>query len=228
MHAILQPWIATFARIDNMLRGRRDSAQSARDSSWHFIAILIAAGCWYGAVMGAYNGFRLPRLAQMACSAAKVPLLLLATFWLTVPSFFVVNTLLGLRNDFAESLKKLAAAQATLTIVLASLSPLTALWYVSVADYHDAIIFNTVVFAIASFAAQWSLRRDYRPLIRRNPRHAWMLRTWLAIYSFVGIQMGWILRPFIGNASLPTTFFRRDAFTNAYVFVVHLFLEKLH
>ena len=26
-----------------------------------------------------------------------------------------------------------------------------------------------------------------------------MLRTWLVIYVFVGIQMGWVLRPFIGD-----------------------------
>jgi hypothetical protein len=228
MPAILKPWTATLARVDDMLRGRRDPSFSARAARfWHFVAILIAAGCWYGAVMGGFSGTNLPRLSQIACSAAKVPLLLLATFWLTVPSFFVVNTLLGLRSDFPESLKKLGAAQATLTIVLASLSPLTALWYASVPDYHEAIIFNAAMFTIASTAAQWSLRRDYRPLIRRNPRHAWMLRTWLAIYSFVGIQMGWVLRPFIGNPVLPTTFFRRDAFTNAYTFVAHLLVGTL-
>ena len=26
-----------------------------------------------------------------------------------------------------------------------------------------------------------------------------MLRTWLVIYVFVGIQMGWVLRPFVGS-----------------------------
>ena len=26
-----------------------------------------------------------------------------------------------------------------------------------------------------------------------------MLRTWIVIYVFVGIQMGWVPRPFIGD-----------------------------
>jgi len=225
----LHPWLATLARIDQMLRGRREPSPTAIRAStfWHFSTMLTAAGCWYGAVMGAFNGTALPRPAQITFSSVKMPLLLLATFWLTVPSFFVINTLLGLRSDFAESLKKLIAAQAILTIVLASLSPLTAFWYVSVPDYQDAIIFNAAMLTIASAAAQWSLRRDYRPLITRNPRHRWMLRAWLLIYSFVGIQMGWVLRPFIGDPALPTTFFRKNAFTNAYAFVAHLLFEKL-
>jgi hypothetical protein len=83
------------------------------------------------------------------------------------------------------------------------------------------------MFAIASFSAQWALRRSYRELILRNRRHGWMLRAWLVIYSFVGIQMGWVLRPFVGDPALPTTFFRKNAFTNAYTFVAHLLAEKL-
>lgn len=225
MPGIFDTWIATLARVDDMLRGQPHQTARARPSSFgHFSGILIASGIWYGAVMGAFGGFR---VAQMAFSAVKVPILLLTSFALTLPSFFVLNALLGLRDDFGESLKKLGAAQATLTIVLASLSPLTALWYVSVPDYHDAILFNAAMFGIASLAAQWALRRSYRPLVARNFRHRWILRAWLTIYSFVGIQMGWVLRPFVGDPALPTTFFRKNAFTNAYTFVFHVIMEKL-
>jgi hypothetical protein len=223
MGRILDPWMAAGARVDETLRGQtHDPAR--RTHFGHFFAILIAAGVCYGAVMGTFGGLR---IAQIACSAAKLPLLLLSTFGLTLPSFFVLNTLLGLRADFGRTVIKLGAGQATLTIVLASLSPLTALWYVSVPDYHDAILLNAGMFAIASFSAQWALRRSYRELILRNRRHGWMLRAWLVIYSFVGIQMGWVLRPFVGDPALPTTFFRKNAFTNAYTFVAHLLAEKL-
>ena len=36
-----------------------------------------------------------------------------------------------------------------------------------------------LMFAVASFGAQGLLRGYYRPLIRRNRRHRWMLWTWL-------------------------------------------------
>jgi hypothetical protein len=76
------------------------------------------------------------------------------------------------------------------------------------------------MFAAASIAAQWVLRRRYAPLIARNPRHRVMVRTWLLLYAFVGIQMGWVLRPFLGQPGRPVTFFREDAWGNAYVVIV--------
>src|SRR5262249_1283213 len=150
-------------------------------------------GLVYGAAMGAYGG----RPWQMAFSAAKVPLLLGATLVLSLPSYFVLNTLLGLRGDFAEALRAIVASQAAVTIVLVALAPLTVLWYASSADYQLAILFNALMFAVASLAAQVVLARAYRPLIARTPRHRWMLRAWIVLYAFVGTQMGWTLRPFI-------------------------------
>jgi hypothetical protein len=88
--------------------------------------------------------------------------------------------------------------------------------------YQSAILFNGLMFGVASFSAQWMLRRSYLPLVRANPRHRWMLRTWLVIYVFVGIQMGWVLRPFIGDPGAPTQFFRDGAWTNAYEVVIQM------
>ena len=136
---------------------------------------------------------------------------------LSLPSFFIINTLFGLRSDFGYVLRALVATQAGLTIILASFAPFTALWYVSFENYHGAILFNALMFGAASFTAQWLLRRLYRPLIARNARHRVMLRTWLMIYAFVGIQMGWVLRPFVGDPGSPVEFFRQQAWGNAYV-----------
>ena len=83
------------------------------------------------------------------------------------------------------------------------------------------------MFAVASISAQWLLRRDYRPLIERHPAHRWMLRTWIVIYVFVGIQMGWVLRPFIGNPRAPVQFFREDSWSNAYVVVLEMIWKVL-
>ena len=54
-------------------------------------------------------------------------------------------------------------------------------------------------------------------LIRQNPKHRWMVRVWIFVYAFVGIQMAYVLRPFIGSPSNTISFFREDPFENAYV-----------
>ncbi|MBN2369895.1 MAG: hypothetical protein JXO72_05360, partial [Vicinamibacteria bacterium] len=62
-----------------------------------------------------------------------------------------------------------------------------------------------------------SVRAGRRPLIHSNSKHRLARRAWLALYVFVAIQMSWILRPFIGDPTLSTRFFRAQAWGNAYV-----------
>jgi hypothetical protein len=189
--------------------------------------LIVLFGMFYGGVMGSFSATTLSRLLQVVYAAVKVPLLLLLTFMISLPSFFVLNTLMGLRRDFAQAVGALITTQAGLTIILAAMAPFTALWYASYADYNSAILFNGVMFAVASISAQVLLRRLYRPLIERDRRHRMLLRLWLIIYVFVGIQMGWVLRPFIGSPLMETRFFRDNAFTNAYVAVGNLMWEVL-
>jgi len=158
-------------------------------------------------------------------SGVKVPLLLLVTFLLCLPSFFVVNTIAGLRDDFGQALRALVATQSCVTVVLAGLAPITAFWYVSCPDYRLAVLFNGVTFAVATVAAQIVVRRYYGPLVRRSARHRQLLWAWFFLYAFVGIQMGWVLRPFIGDPDLPVAFFRSGAWGNAYVMVGGMILE---
>jgi hypothetical protein len=213
---------AIFTSADAILRGE----QSARDLR-RLLALVMVFGMFYGAVMGTFSATSLERLLQIAFSAIKVPLLLLMTFLISLPSFFVLNTLMGLRSDFGDAVRALLTTQAGLTIVLASLAPFTALWYASQPAYNIAILFNAFIFAVASFTAQFLLRRLYRPLIQRDPKHRLLLRLWIVIYVFVGIQMAWVLRPFVGSPLAQTRFFREGAFSNAYAFVGNLIWNVL-
>ncbi|MEM1445353.1 MAG: hypothetical protein AAGF84_04810 [Planctomycetota bacterium] len=209
-------WMDTRAALpiraaDAVLRGR-----AWPNSTRALLLLVIGFGIAYGLVLGSYGGVSPDRWWQMGYSAAKVPMLLLLTFALGLPSFFVVHALLGLSRDFPEAVAALLKTQAALTVVLASLGPVTAVWYLSVPSYPLAILFNAGVFGVASLTGQVVLRRAYRPLVQRDPRHRRLLFVWLGIYAFVGVQMAWLLRPFVGNPDLPTRFFRPDAWGNAY------------
>jgi hypothetical protein len=217
-----------FRAIDDFLRGRGVFAVDAplsRRLRWLFI-LLVVCGLFYGAVMGTYSGLAPGRFHQLLYSGLKVPLLLLVTFGLCLPSFFVVNTIAGLRDDFGQALRALVATQSCVTVVLAGLAPVTAFWYLSCADYRLAVLFNGAMFAVASVAAQIVVRRYYGPLIGRSARHRQLLWAWFFLYAFVGIQMGWVLRPFIGDPDLPVAFFRSGAWGNAYVVVSRMVVES--
>ncbi|WP_224364687.1 hypothetical protein [Hyalangium versicolor] len=210
-------------QADDLLRtGTPTSRHSEAPGVRLLLTLIVLFGAGYGAAMGSYGGdagFGGARPLQMLYAAVKVPLLLLATFGLSLPSYFVINSLLGLREDLGVAVRALLATQACLTVVLCALSPFTLFWYVSYQGYEEATLFNALTFAAASSSGQMLLRRLYQPLIARDARHRALLRLWLVIYAFVGIQMGWLLRPFIGIPGMPTRFFREDTWSNAYVFV---------
>ena len=213
--------------IDQILRDHTVRSTEAPTLSIRKVAIVVVAlAPVYGLAMGSYAyvvGERnlIQQIPQMLCSGIKVPLLIAITVLVSLPSFFVINTLLGLRSDFRESLKAIVAAQAGLVIILCSLFPLTLFSYISMGgsevSYQLAILFNAAMFGLASVTAQVQLHSYYRQLIERDVRHRWMARMWIFVYAFVGIQAGYVLRPFIGNPVQPTAFLRKDSFRNAYV-----------
>lgn len=211
---------AFFVRVDGLLRRELWALETAAIGT--LLAIIQFFGVVYGGVMGSYAGFSDRLWLQPIFAAIKVPLMLLATFAVSLPSFFVLNTLLGLRRDFAYALRAIIATQAALAIVLASLAPLTGFFYISGVGYSMAVALNGVMFAAASFSAQLVLRDYYRPLIARNRAHLWMVRIWAVLYAIVGIQMSWILRPFIGDPTSRVEFFRHERLENAYVIVARL------
>ena len=212
------------SRADAVLRGEGGADAAARPgrAAVQLAAVAVLAAAAYGAVMGSYAAVHGGPALQVAYSAVKTPMFLLVTFAITLPSYAVVSTLLGLRDDLGHALAALLAGQAAVAIALLSLAPLTLFFYVAVGDYSAGILFNGVVFALASFGAQRPLRRRFLELIRRNRTHLWLLRAWLAVYIFTGVQMGWALRPFVGSPTAKVVFFRGGEWDNAYVIVARM------
>jgi hypothetical protein len=211
-------------RTDELLRatGAFAPGRTSARPAWWVPALIITFAPVYGAVMGTFRFESPERIWQVIYSGAKVPLLLLATGGICLPGFFVLNTVLGLRDDFRDALQAILAGQAGLSVVLASLSPLTRVWYLSSDSYRGALLFNAAMFALATAGGQYVMLRYYRELFRRHHRHRLMMQAWLVLYAFVGIQMGWMLRPFVGSPGMRVTFLRDEPFSNAYIVVARL------
>ena len=212
------------AALDGILRAEgRFAVGKGRLPLAQIALVLVLCGFVYGAAMGSFS----MRALQSLYSGLKVPLLLAVATLICLPSFFAINAVLGLRDDFAAALRAVLSAQGTVAICLAGLAPLTLVSYVSSADYRFAIVINGVYFLIAALAGQLTLQRHYRPLVARDPRHRQARATWLVLYVFVAIQLAWVLRPFVGSPDMATRFFREDAWSNAYVVVLRTVWELL-
>ncbi|MCC7014312.1 MAG: hypothetical protein IT454_17260 [Planctomycetes bacterium] len=207
--------------VDGLLRGEHDFAAGRGRIPWVRVALCVASG---GALHGAALGSLHARLDQMCVSALKLPLLIASSTALCIPSFYAINAVLGLREDFSAALRGVLATQATVAVVLASLAPIVALFSASAIGYREAVAVDGALYCAASVAGHVALARHYRPLIARRQRHAWARLAWLVLYWFVTIQLAWLLRPFVGAPGMPATFLRSGAWSNAYVVLTQAFL----
>jgi hypothetical protein len=216
--------VSALARADELIKSLgRPAVAAARGESWRQLAVLVLiAGAIYGGFMGSFALRSPERLLMVLYAAVKVPILIFATGLVCLPGFFVVNSVLGLRNDFPLAVRAVLAGQAALTVSLASLGPITRLIYVSGASHRWALLTNAAMFTVATGVAQAIMLRRYRLLIAGNSMHRVTFWTWGILYAFVGIQMGWMLRPFVGNPGLRVTFLREEPLSNAYVVILRL------
>ncbi|MEZ6196126.1 MAG: hypothetical protein R3F20_10445 [Planctomycetota bacterium] len=200
--------------IEDLIRTRGPFAVGRGHVPVGMIALIaVLGGFGYGLAMGSFGA----RPLQMLYSGVKVPLLLGVSTIICVPSFYVLNSVMGLRDDFSAALRGILAAQAVLAVCLLAMAPWPVLVYVSTEDYVLATNFNGIPFLLGALAGQSVLARHYRPLIARDARHRVPRNLWLLLYVFVSIQFAWVLRPFIGNPAQETEFLREDAWSNAFV-----------
>jgi hypothetical protein len=197
--------------------GRFAAGGAAQDYA-PIAALLLAASGLYGASLATYSG----DARQMVYSAAKVPLLLAASTLVCLPNFYVVNALLGLREQFGAAVKALLAAQAALGLCLLSFAPVIVFLSLTLRDYELLKLANGALFVAASLAAQLLLRRHYAPLIAASRRHRVALVLWPVLYVFVAMQLAYTLRPFLGAPYLRVEFLREDALQNVYLELVWL------
>lgn len=203
----------TMAPAERLLRGGIDVVPATR--------VLIAIGACGSALLGLALGASSGSTWLAVFAGIKVPLLLVATSLLCLPSFYVLNAVLGLRDDFAAAMRGLLAAQATLGLTLGALAPLVVFCSLSVFNPYLLTLLDAILFAIATWAAQQVLARHYQPLLQRNPRHRIALACWLILYAFAGMQAAWVLRPFRGTAGFAVQFLRPEALEqNAYLVLI--------
>jgi hypothetical protein len=197
----------------------------------HTALIVVGAGV-YGAAVG---WWRDPQ--QALYTAIKLPLIILLTTIGNALLNAMLAPLLGLNIPFRQSFLAILMSFAIASVILGSFSPLIGflIWNApplsdargSNGTYSFIMLVNVAAIAFAGVAANLRLRNLLCEL-GGNPRVARrVLLAWLAGNLFLGSQLSWILRPFIGAPGLPLQFLRDhplkgNFYEAVYVAVLHL------
>jgi len=187
--------------------------------------IIMACGL-YGAVLA---GWRSASLSMYV--AVKLPLLFLATTLLVSLFSWMLASLLGAELRFKTTMFIIFASMTVASWILLSLTPVALLFVMSGVPYsgthdelryaHNCILMTHIgILAIAGVIGNAVLLGGLRQLVSPRCPIFTLFFSWLGAFAFVGCQMSWILRPFVGSPFYPIVFMRPDCLErNFYEFV---------
>lgn len=162
----------------------------------------------YGAVMGSTHS-----LWQTISSGIKLPILFLATLFVCVPSLYFFSLLFGSNQSLRQSLSVILTAITVTAILLLSCAPITLFFLLTTSQYQFFKLLNVAIFAISGLMGIVFLYQGIRVVSGSETEGAttrkWVLIAWMFVYAFVGSQMAWTIRPFIGAPGTPFEVFRQ-------------------
>lgn len=194
--------------------------------------MILLCGAFYGASLGAWHDARLAFY-----TAVKVPLLLFATAALTALFNWIIAALIGLPLKFRDSIDMSLLPLAVASLILASAAPIVFFFDLSLPPpmpsartLHNLLYLTHTAFVAGAGATGTTfLQRRLLEVCGGNARLARRVHAaWVAAFAFVGGEVAWILRPFIGSVYLPVVFLRPDALHgNVYEFILTDILPHL-
>jgi hypothetical protein len=168
----------------------------------------IAFLALYGAVMGSTHS-----LWQALSSAVKLPVLFLATLFVCAPTLYFFNVLFGSNQSLTQNVVLILTAITVTAVLLLSFAPITLFFLLTTSQYQFFKLLNVAVFAVSGAMGIVFLSQGMRIVSAGghtgDSARQRVLRLWMFVYAFVGSQMAWTIRPFIGAPSMKFELFRQ-------------------
>lgn len=199
--------------IDQILRNRHHFFDEIRDGyelrpkvRAMFVSSLIFLAI-YGAVLGSTHS-----LAQALSSAAKLPILFLVTLLVCTPTLYFFNVLFGSDQSISQNVALILTAITVTAVLLVSFAPISLFFLLTTSQYQFFKLLNVAIFSLSGLMGILFLAQGIRVLNGSEAgekERRWVLRFWMFLYAFVGSQLAWTIRPFIGAPGLEFELFRQ-------------------
>jgi hypothetical protein len=200
--------------VESILRNRRQFFAEIRDGidvGKKTRAMIVASLIFFalhGAVMGSSHS-----VWQALSSAAKLPVLFLATLVICSPTLYFFNLLFGSAQSPGQHVALVLTAITATSVLLLSFSPIVLFFLLTTSHYQFFKLLNVTAFAIAGIVGVTFLAQGMRLMSDPDDEGALTRRSvvyvWIFVYAFVGSQMAWTLRPFVGAPGLGFELFRQ-------------------
>ena len=179
---------------------------------WYRIAnqflLMVVLSFGYGVAMGSYGG-----LMQAAASGLKLPLMLSLAILVCFPELYILQQVLGSKLGFRQMLHIILAGFGMIGLVLASFAPIVVFFLITGDNYAFMKLLHVAIFGLAGFLGMKTILDALKYACEEQTVYpkigVTVFRVWLVILAFVGMQLAWNLRPFIGSRDLEFEWFRQ-------------------
>jgi hypothetical protein len=193
--------VALLSNRDHFFEEVVDGTGLGKKLAYSMLTVIALAG-FFGFVAGAYSG-----PAQAISAGIKLPLLFFATFVICFPAFYVVQVLVGSRLRLPQVVVLVFGALSLTSILLAAFVPVIAFFLLTGANYYFQHLLNIAIAGIAGGYGMYALHEGLAVVCDKRgvyPRKALtIMRAWALLFAFVGVQLAWNLRPFLGDRNQP-------------------------
>jgi hypothetical protein len=169
--------------------------------------VIIGLSIFYGIVMGSYNSFM-----QAVVSGLKIPVLLMFALFICFPAFFVIQYMLGSKMTISQMISTILAGFVVFTTIMASFAPIIIFFMITGNNYAFLKLLHVAIFSFSGFFGMRTIMEALKFSCDKKSVYPkigiTVFKIWIVIFAFVGMQLAWNLRPFVGDKSMKFELFR--------------------
>lgn len=215
--------------IERILRDREGVwRQIAKDTGLRRLSVqmLISSAialALYGAVLGASSDWR-----QALLSAVKLPMLFFVTLAICLPTLYLFNLVFGAKLSWRQAMALICVGITVIAMLSLAFAPISLFFLITAPHYSFFKLLNVAILALTGLVGLRFLVNGMRAMnaptpakesappvetagtASEVPRSANMglLYVWIVVFGFVGTQLAWTLRPFVGSPGEKFEYFR--------------------
>ena len=222
---LLSMFFPNFQNQDEFFERITREENAAGRISRLYLLLVIFSFC-YGIIMGSYHGF-----SQAIASGVKVPILFSLALLICFPAFLIIQYVLGSRLRLSQVICVILSGFVLTASIMLAFAPVVILFQLTGGYYYFLILLHIGIWAFSGFFGMKTVVNALKFSCEKKNVYPHtgvvVFRFWVVILAFVGIQLAWNLRPFLGNRREEFKLFRKYE-GNFYTAVIYSFRQLAH
>lgn len=191
---------------------------------------IIIFGALYGVTMGVWSWEPI----QIAFSAFKVPLLFLISIVIVLPSFYIVNLVIGGKDSFLQVTALFLSSLSISTTILLAFVPVNLFFMITsprdTDSYYFMVLLNLIIYGFGALMSTVYIVEGVRFFGQPKERIMTLkdlipVVVALGTLAFIGTQMAWFLRPWF---NYEPNFIRPERYGNFYVAMFKVIFSRFY